>query len=612
MCGIVGYWLKKEKVNSVNLKNSMKKMHHRGPDGEGLWISPQKNIGFGHVRLSIVDLGSRANQPMEMEDYVIVFNGEIYNYRELRKDLEKKYKIKFKTTSDTEVLLHMYKIYKEKCLNYIEGMFAFSIYGKKEKRIFIANDFIGQKPLIYTQNKKGFFFASEIEALFPLSKSIIRKIDTDALQIYLIDTMYHIPPPWTIYQNIRKLEPSTYMIIEKGTLIKKKKYTTLRRIKQKTKTDSYLLSKLNQMEPQDVGYAAFLSGGIDSSFICYGMQQRNRIDAYTLKTSNSDEDFIRSQYVAKKLNIKHNTIEFKDIDMLKSINTIVKIKGEPYYHRTSIYADAILNKVKKNHKVMFSGAGGDELYFGYDNRTFLLIDFFYKIKRIIPRFLINTIGARLKGYKRVAWFSDAKSLKTKILRYALTEGQSVINSKVLSKMTPIKKIDTIVKDFEKQCSPANYLEYSYLFGLFVENAHSLVIQADVVGMKNSIEIRSLFLEKEVIEDAYAMGLSKKLMVTKLKEGKKNLRKYLRKCFDRKFLYSRKIGFGVESPVEDKVRKKYLKQISNKLSKLGERDIFNKDAIENLLSDMHKNYEKIMKLYALEGWLEMYENEKGRY
>jgi len=579
-------------------------MYHRWPEFSDTWISDHKSLWFGHVRLSIVDLDPRSNQPFSIEwgNYVIVFNGEIYNYEALRNMLIKKHKVSFKTTSDTEVLLYMYKYFGKDTLHYLQWMFAFCIFDKQKDQLFIARDFVWQKPFIYIQDDSGFYFASEIPALFWLHPDFKKDIDYSVLKLYFIDNFNHIPNHFCIFKGIQKLDNASYMIVKHWKIIEKQRYASLKKIKvENTKNEvEFLYEKLELMKPRDIDYASFLSWWIDSSFVCSGLKrsEKSQTDAYTLKIWKKDEDFNRSQYVAKKLDLAHYVIELDNTDFLKSINESIQLLWEPYFHITSIFADEILKKVKEKHKVIFSWGWGDECYYWYNNLLFLIMDVYFSIKKILPSFLIRFIDRITKRKYSTILYSTKDNFKENYFKENFKNVAHIFKSHEVDKQV-YNCISSLISDFKEFVSYTTYIDFSYMFGLFIENMHSLVIQWDLIGMKNSIEIRTLFLERDVIERSYSIPLRKKISIFKLREWKEILRKQLIKLFWKRFIYAKKIWFGVEHDFKKVFEDKYINIIDQKIKQLLQRQIFNEQEILKILGDFKNNFFLIMKLYALE-------------
>lgn len=609
MCWIAGVITTLPKERS-SLEDACHLIDHRGPDAKSYWTSEDQKIHFWHVRLSIVDLDPRSTQPFEIDggEYVIVFNGEIYNYKKLRQELEARGDVEFRTTSDTEVLIRLYKLFGKKCLEQIEGMFAFAIYDKKNNEIFFARDFAGQKPLVYSETPEGVFFASEIPALFALSESISREVDKEVLKVYLLNNFSHIPPPLSFYTSVKKLPNAHYMIVRNGQVIEVKPYTHLEKKQIDTSQEEipFLDTILDEMRPSDVWYASFLSGGIDSSYICSVLKahETTPTEAYTLKIPGNDEDYNRAKYVAEKLWLIHHTIELRWQDLLASVEETVKNMGEPYFHITSVYADLILREAKKWHRVFFTWSWGDECYYGYDNIQFLLLEWYFSLQTYIPIRLKKWIDM-LTCYKFSAiLFSTRENFKEHLYRKNFSRIAWLFQEPSIPEK-PLSQIHEALRHFVKT---DNYIDTSYMYGLFVENLHSLTLQWDAIGMKNSLEIRSLFLEKRVIERAYSIPLWKKISIIRLREGKEILRRWLAKILGKYFVYAKKIWFGVHFNFRKYFWDMYRERIQETLKHLDKRNIFVPWFYETLLADFEKHFLLIMKLYALEKCLEMSQKE----
>ena len=323
MCGIAGILSIDRKEYSIGL-NLIKKMNkiqsHRGPDARGVWISKEQNIAFGHSRLSILDLSRTADQPFQdsNKDYTITFNGEIYNYLELKKKLIKKgYKFKTKN-SDTEVLLFSYIEWKRNCLKYIRGMFAFAIWDNVDKTLWLVRDRVGIKPLYYKADKNKIFFASEIKAIL-LDETYKPKIDQESLFHYL--SFLCTPAPKTMFEGIKKLDAGSWLLIDQdGKVVKKKYWDPIKNkenFHQNEKNFNNIIFnelkksvKLRSISDVDVGI--FLSGGIDSSTNAYLFSELSDKKVNTFSIGyDKDYDSYKSELnyarlVAKKTNSNHN------------------------------------------------------------------------------------------------------------------------------------------------------------------------------------------------------------------------------------------------------------------------------------------------------------------
>ena len=284
MCGICGIVNFNNKILEMNILEKMAdELAHRGPDAQGFLT--KNNVGLGHRRLSIIDLKT-GDQPIYNEDrsLCLIFNGEIYNFRQLRSDLEKKGHV-FHSRGDSEVIVHLYEEYGNECLDSLEGMFAFALWDEKDRKLFIARDRLGKKPLVYWHDNDRFAFSSELKSLLSVP-FIQRSVDFTAMNLYL--SFRYVPAPWTMFKHVRKLPPAHYMMVEDGQIRIKRYWRLVHRIGHRRKFSEYkegLLDKLDQAVCKrmvsDVPLGAFLSGGIDSSAIVSLM---NRHADKTLRT----------------------------------------------------------------------------------------------------------------------------------------------------------------------------------------------------------------------------------------------------------------------------------------------------------------------------------------
>ena len=376
MCGITG-WYKNNitKKDIKTIKKMTKTLKYRGPDQKGYYID--KNILLGHRRLSIIDL-KNGTQPMTYKGYTIVYNGELYNTNEIKNKLKDKYK--FKTTSDTEVLLIGYIEYKEKILDMIEGIYAFAIY--KDDKIFLARDRVGVKPLFYTKIKDNFLFASEIKALLK-NKLVKPIIDKKSLQELLSLSPSRIPGSG-VFKGIEELRPGHYMIYEKGK-IKIKRYWNIKEEKNKDtyeeakiKINKLLTDSIERQMISDVDIACLLSGGLDSSIITaiVAKNKLKELDTYSIDYEDNEKYFQKTKFTVSRDN------EFIDL-MSKTFKTkhhykVIKQKVLAKYLKEATIArdlpgmadiDSSLlwfsKQIRKKHKVILSGECADEIFGGY-------------------------------------------------------------------------------------------------------------------------------------------------------------------------------------------------------------------------------------------------------
>ncbi len=554
-----------------------------------------------------MDLDPRSTQPFSIDDgnYVIVFNGEIYNYLSLKKELQDVYHVEFRTTSDTEVLIQLYKHYGKWCLEKLEWMFAFAIYDTRKNTVLFARDFIWQKPLVYISDNTGFYFASEIPGLLQLYPEFWVKLNIESLKFYMLENYSHLPHNFSIFENIQKLYPGHFLVVEDGKIIEHSAYEHLRKMDTSFADNEigFLEKILDEMRPTEVWYASFLSGGIDSSFVCSVLKkyETSQTEAYTLKIGENDEDFKRSQFVVDTLNLKHHIIDIDWCDYLRSIDDSVMILGEPYFHITSVYADRILSEASKKHRVFFTGAWGDECYYGYDNLLFLIMDFYFSLHRYMPQKLISWIDR----FTRRKYTSILNSNNLNFKEHYYKEKYTKVAPLFQDEKNIDEEIKSVTWSLSSFVDSLSYIDTSYMYGLFLENMHSLMIQSDLIGMKHSIEIRSLFLEKRVIKRSFSLPLSEKISIFHLREGKEILKKWLNKIFPRHFLYAKKIGFGVKFDFKKHIIETSGSIIENRVKKLAWINVFDMNEVGELFYDFRGNFHTIMKLYTIQVWREKF-------
>lgn len=373
MCGITGIFAFNEigRFNMIRLTEANNQLEHRGPDAGRLFSDYY--VGLGHRRLSIIDLSTDAQQPMsdESKRYTIVFNGEIFNYKSIKKQLVKQ-GIVFKSQSDTEVLLQLYILKKEACLEDLVGFFAFAIYDAQEQSLFLARDRFGIKPLLYYMDDDKFVFSSEMKSITQYHLPLT--LNKTAILTYF--QLHYIPAPLSIYTQIKKLPPAHYLYVRKRDLQLKKYYqlpqqmasppsyeqaqTTLRKLIQES-VELRLIS--------DVPLGAFLSGGIDSSVIV-GVASQMQKGLHTFSIGYKDEPlFDETRYaelVAKKFGTQHHIFSLSNEDIFKAASEMLKFQGEPFADSSAIPFYLLSQKARQYVTVALSGDGGDETWAGYN------------------------------------------------------------------------------------------------------------------------------------------------------------------------------------------------------------------------------------------------------
>ena len=370
MCGIAGFL---GEGSPQILENMIDSIAHRGPDDQSIFYKNQ--VGLAHARLSILDLREEGNQPMFSQDrqHAIVYNGEVYNFVELKKELQKAYGVSFMTKTDTEVLLYLYKFYGSSFIERLNGMFAFAIYDFKNHEMILARDPMGQKPLYYTEMSNLFAFSSEIKAITQHT-GIKKELNLSALNQYL--TFDYVPFPNSIFKGIHKLEPGCYLKVRNNRIIEKKRYwdhnfeinqsISLQEAEQEL---DFLLNRATNLRlMSDVPLGVFLSGGLDSSTIAYYAQKNASQSISTFSIGFKENSYDESSYakeVSDYLGTTHH-MEYlspeKSIDLISSIYPLV---DEPFADASLIPTCYLSQITREKVTVALGGDGSDELLAGY-------------------------------------------------------------------------------------------------------------------------------------------------------------------------------------------------------------------------------------------------------
>ena len=375
MCGITGIFAFNlvGKFNMINVTAATQSLAKRGPDFQDIYTDSY--VGLGHRRLSIIDTTDAGNQPMwdATRRYSIVYNGEIFNFKELRNELQQK-GIAFHSDSDTEVLLNLFILEKEKCLNKLNGFFAFCIYDKEEQRMFLARDRFGIKPLLYLFDEDKFIFASEMKAL--LSYGVEKTVDFSSLHLYL--QLNYIPGPHTILHQVKKLLPGHYMNVSQGQINIEQYYDIpypgtpgefINYDKAKLRFKELLEESVQKRLVADVPLGSFLSGGVDSSIVA-GLASKHKPDLHTFSIGFKDEPFFDETHyarlVAKHFNTSHTVFSLTNDDMYGHVHDLLDYMDEPFADSSAIAVYILSKETRKHATVALSGDGADELLAGYN------------------------------------------------------------------------------------------------------------------------------------------------------------------------------------------------------------------------------------------------------
>ncbi len=611
MCGITGVlFFNNDYVDKDLLKQMNNTISYRGPDGEGYFID--KNIGLGHRRLAIIDLSENGKQPMSNEDESIwiVFNGEIYNFQELRKQLEEKKHI-FKSNTDTEIIIHLYEEYGEKCLGFLRGMFAFAIWDSNKKQLFLARDRFGKKPLVYYIDNERIIFASEIKAIIEDS-SVKRIIDNNALSHYL--SFGYIPAPLSIFNNIKKLLPAHYMIIENTGNIIIKKYWDVK-FNETNFSEEYYSKKILELIDEstrirmisDVPLGAFLSGGIDSSTVVAMMSKNSNIPIKTFSIGSEEESYNELKYariIAEEFNTEHKEFVVKPnaIDILPKL---VWYYNEPYSDSSALPSYYLAKLTKRYVTVALNGDGGDENFGGYDRYAIEKAMNIYNIiglnKVIKP--IIHSIPEPLTYKNRIRQmkrFVNVSNLN-KDERYVnlLTTFDENEKDKIFIENRFGESNNLMIQEMNN-CNSKDQLNKILYIDMKRYLPDDLLVKMDVATMANSLETRSPLLDNILTEFMFTVPTRLKLNGF---NKKYILKRTLTGIIPKKIIHRKKQGFGI--PLGSWFRNE-LKNYSHDLltsNEFKKRYLFNNNEIINIL-DNHKrtdNGNKIWNMICLELW-----------
>jgi len=499
MCGIAGF-IGNEKISNVVINKSLFLMKNRGPDNQSychLKINNSSNIYLLHSRLSIIDLKNRSNQPFRKKHITLVFNGEIYNYKEIKKDLEE-LGYKFYTESDTEVLANAYLQYGEKCVDYFEGMWAFAIWDDKIKKLFLSRDRFGEKPLFFYKNQKGIYFGSEIKFIKSLSSDNFR-INTDKININLLHGYKSIFQDNTSYfKNVLFLESGNNFIINSN--LNKKKYKYWKPIIKKNKKLSYneacegvnfyLKESLKFRLRSDVPIAFCLSGGVDSSLLASlaAKEFNTKVNAFSI--IDKDERYNEKKNILATVNdlkCKSNLISLNHDKTLFNLKKLVQYHDCPISTISYLAHSFLSEKIsKKNYKVAISGSGADELFTGYYHHHLLYLKILKNSKVFKNKFI--------EWKKYVLPFVRNPNLRSIKLLHKNNNYEDINFIKNFV-MNNVKKN----KDFF--FSGTDILRNKMLNELFYEVIPVILHHDDLNSMYYSIENRNPFLDKDLFEFA---------------------------------------------------------------------------------------------------------------
>jgi asparagine synthase (glutamine-hydrolysing) len=620
MCGIFGIVFKDSgrEIPESLLKESALSMNHRGPDDEGIYISHNPiTVGLAHRRLSIIDLSSAGHQPMSNEDETIwiVLNGEIYNFRELRYQLEVKGHT-FKSRTDTEVIVHSYEEWGKECVERLQGMFAFAVYDKRKGVIFLGRDRLGIKPLYFYNDERVFIFASEIKAI--LGTGFVKpEVNYDAIDFYI--SLGYVPAPETLFKRIYKLQPGYSMTINKHGLYKYQ-YWHLNSFERCNLSFEESCEKLRGLLNEcikshlmsDVPLGVFLSGGIDSSSVVAFMSKILNTPVKTFSVGYEDAvDISELEYarkIAKRFGTEHHEFILKPVDFFESIKTFLHYSEEPIIESAAIALYQLSKLAKSYVTVLLSGEGADEIFGGYPLYWKMKnIERFYRFSKFFPLIMKNIPSKLLpeKHQKYLYWISVPFPQRYRTVSCDVIP--NIRDSIYTESFREIidGKVEYFFEETFSKLSGKSILQKM----LYVDTKYwlpdDLLLKADKMTMATSVELRVPFLDHKLVEFAYTLPDCFKV---DNREGKLILKKIVEGILPDEIIFRRKRGFPV--PItkwfsEDLYSKATEVLLDEKTLKRG---YFNKSYIEKILFNHKKGQDlsrRIFSLLVLELWHRKY-------
>ncbi len=652
MCGICGEIDFNNGVRVDLIGRMCEVLTHRGPDDEGMVLSRGDQyfeakglqevavpvgdfeVALGHRRLSIIDLSEAAHQPMCNEDGMIwiVFNGEIYNFQALRKELEGEGH-RFKSKSDTEVILHAYEAWGIECLQYFRGMFAFAIWDSNLQQLFMARDRLGKKPLVYFHQNGRFSFASEIKAFLQIP-GFERKVNASALHHYL--TYQYVPSPDTIFEGIRKLPPAHYLLYDRRGNLKVERYwrlnfnsshqtdTNVEELKDRIRTELEESVKLRLIS--DVPLGAFLSGGIDSSLVVGIMAKLCGKPIKTFSIGFEENEFDELSYariVSGHFATEHHEFIVKP-DAVEILPKLVWHYNEPFADSSAIPTYYVARLTKDFVKVVLTGDAGDENFAGYPR--YLRGKWVASFTRMPEKLRRDLLPCLLRIFSSLHWREKTSNRLADFME-ALSTDQAENYAEQIRIFSAKEKENIYTDDFREQVEGNNPLDF--LLGKFQESGtedlleqllyvdinsylpEDLLVKMDIATMANSLEARVPYLDHKFMESVSQIPFHLKLRGT---ESKFILKKAFKDLLPEAILKRKKMGFGV--PLSKWFRnelKEYIYAILLDPKTLN-RGYFKREGIERLLNDhislRHDHSARIWALLFLEIWFRVFMDRRG--
>ncbi|MBQ9808324.1 MAG: asparagine synthase (glutamine-hydrolyzing) [Ruminococcus sp.] len=623
MCGIVGFTNDIDDSNEV-LGRMMDRIRHRGPDAEGKYID--EDIALGHRRLSIIDISSQGDQPIFNEDrsLVIIFNGEIYNYKEIKEKLVEAGH-DFRTNTDTEVLIHGYEEYGEKLLNMLRGMFAFVIWDKKKKELFGARDFFGIKPMYYAAMDGTLMFGSEIKSFLEHPK-FRKELNTAALENYL--TFQYSPAAETFFKNVYKLPPAHYFRFTKGKMTITKYWDVNFEADDGPSLDEWVNkisdtfhNSVDAHKIADVEVGSFLSSGVDSSYVAAVAD----VDKTFTVGFGSDEKYNEigwAKNFSKAIGKENTSKVISPEDYWDSLSMIQYHMDEPLADPSAVALYFVCNIASEKLKVVLSGEGADEIFGGYNVYSDPDGTVYDKLPRFIKRGVGN-IASKLPAKRGVNFFvRKGRDVEERFIgnAYMFTPEQ---RKELLKIKTSAPEPAALTKPFYKHVKGKDDVTKMQYLDLHMWMAGDILLKADKMSMANSLELRVPFLDKEIMAMAEKIPTKYRVTHDKGTEETKYITKYAMRLAAKKdtpeqtarTAAKKKLGFPVPIRVWLK-EDKYYNIVRSTFESESAKEFFNTAPLIKLLDDHRDgkadNSRKIWTVFIFLVWYKVYFENNGKY
>lgn len=630
MCGICGklYHSKDRTVDGELLRSMASVINHRGPDDEGIYV--KGNVGLAHKRLSILDLSPAGHQPMSNEDgsIWIVFNGEIYNFLDLREDLIKKGHT-FISQTDTETIIHLYEEKGVECVHHLRGMFAFAIWDENKERLFCARDRAGKKPFVYAHSQEGLLFASEIKSL--LRDPVVEKsLDYRALHHYL--TYQYVPSPLSIFKSIKKLPPAHILIYEKGDIAVKRYWNLSYQNKLHLSSVEDYGERFRDLFEEavkirlrsDVPLGAFLSGGIDSSLVVAVMSRLmdQPVKTFSIGFEEEEYDEVRfARLIAEKYRTDHHEFTVKP-DAVTILPKIVWHYNEPFADSSAIPTYYVSKMTRDFVTVALNGDGGDESFAGYERYVAdKLADYYRKVPPFVREGIVRRVVDKLPHstnrrnfFRRLKRFVKGISEvpERRYVRWICFFDNEMKDDLYTASFKELNhecdSVDLTVKWYE-QADAEQFLDRTLFVDVMSYLPEDLLVKVDIASMAHSLEARSPFLDHKIMEFAASLPPDLKLRGI---ETKYLLKQTLSDLVPREILHRKKMGFGV--PLDVWFRNDLREMAYDVLldQKSVERGYFRKEYVSKMLDEhvsrLYDHSYRIWALLFLELWHRMFIDE----